>query len=70
MDGSGWTYNMACKSSDLNLIDFYVWRHLLSVVYATPVDDLKELTTKSSSCMQIKPFVEQMACLSMCEDLR
>ncbi|KOC69805.1 hypothetical protein WH47_07015, partial [Habropoda laboriosa] len=30
-------------SSDINALDFYLWRYLLSIVYATPVGSIDNL---------------------------
>lgn len=34
---------LPARSPDLNPIDSFVWGHLKSIVYATPVDNIKKL---------------------------
>ncbi|KAL2725246.1 hypothetical protein V1478_007919 [Vespula squamosa] len=37
--------NLSCRiGPDLNPLDFYLWRHLQSVVYKTPVNSVERIT--------------------------
>ncbi|KAJ4451706.1 hypothetical protein ANN_03176 [Periplaneta americana] len=45
---------IACppRSSDLNPLDFYLWGHLKSLVYSSPVPDLESLRNRIVACSE------------------
>jgi hypothetical protein len=61
--GRGGPTEWPARSPDLNPLDFYMWGHLKSVGYTTPVSDVMELQLHARTC------AEEMECLSVCEDL-
>lgn len=53
--GRGGPQPWPARSPDLNPLDFYLWGHLKSVVYATPVPDVAELRERIiNGCIQIR----------------
>jgi hypothetical protein len=38
------------RSPDLNPFDFYLWGHLMTLVYATPVNDIATLRQRGEGC--------------------
>ncbi|KAJ4435786.1 hypothetical protein ANN_18405 [Periplaneta americana] len=40
------------RSPDLNPLDFYLWRHLKSLVYSSPVPDLESLRNRIVACSE------------------
>ncbi|KAJ4445681.1 hypothetical protein ANN_12365, partial [Periplaneta americana] len=40
------------RSPDLNPLDFYLWGHLKSLVYSSPVPDLKSLRNRIEACSE------------------
>jgi hypothetical protein len=41
------------RSPDLTLLDFYLWGHLKTVVYATPVNDAGNLWERVQNACQV-----------------
>ncbi|ENN79947.1 hypothetical protein D910_04694 [Dendroctonus ponderosae] len=41
--GRGGTLNCPARSPDLNSLDYYLWRNMSNIIYATEVDSPEEL---------------------------
>ena len=53
--GRGGPYHWPPRSPDLNPLDFFLWGHLKSLVYATPVNNCEELKNRiTARCEQIR----------------
>ena len=53
--GRGGPISWPARSPDLNPIDFYLWGHLKSLVYETPVDSEAELLPRiQAACDQVR----------------
>jgi hypothetical protein len=45
------------RSTDLNTLDFYLWRHLATLVYAAPVDNEEALHNRiEDACQTIRNY--------------
>ncbi|GBM18582.1 hypothetical protein AVEN_47964-1 [Araneus ventricosus] len=44
--GRGGPVSWPLRSLDLNLLDFFFWRHMKSFVYETPVDSAQDLIAR------------------------
>lgn len=53
--GRGGPINWPPRSPDLNPLDFYLWGHLKTMVYTTPIETIEELRNKIvNACEEIK----------------
>jgi hypothetical protein len=51
--GRGSTHNWPARSPDLNLVDFFLWGHLKSLVYASPIQDEEMLRNRIIDACEI-----------------
>jgi hypothetical protein len=51
--GRGGSLSWPSRSPDLTPIDFYLWGHLKTVVYATPMNDAENLCERVQNACQV-----------------